>query len=384
MTARIDAHPLLRCCRETTAVLGFSAEDWNRCLGAARAERLLARLGYRIEDAGLLDRCPGAAQDLLLGARVLPLALQVQVNREILHIQQILTSVGADLILLKGAAYLSAGFPLSRGRRLRDLDILVRREELDRIERALLANGWESQPLRAYDQRYYRDWMHEIPPLRHRDRDVEIDVHHTILPLTSRLKPNPGLLWERSEPINGQHQVRVLSPADMVLHSATHLFQDGEIRGGLNDLWDIDALLRQSLPQPRFWDGLIERAAQMDLGRPLYYGLVFAERLLGTPVPDAVLAQAGERFAPARPVAGLMALLVAHSLPPQEGESTDGLANWLLYVRSHWLRMPPHLLLPHLLRKSMRRLDPRPDTVAPGGTLMPRSGGDRMDDRLAP
>jgi hypothetical protein len=26
---------------------------------------------------------------------------------------------------------------------------------------------------------------------------------------------------------------------------------------------------------------------------------------------------------------------------------------WLLYLRSHHLRMPPHLLLPHLLRKAV-------------------------------
>ena len=32
-----------------------------------------------------------------------------------------------------------------------------------------------------------------------------------------------------------------------------------------------------------------------------------------------------------------------------------GLARWLLYVRSHWLRMPPLLLARHLLRKSLRR-----------------------------
>jgi len=36
---------------------------------------------------------------------------------------------------------------------------------------------------------------------------------------------------------------------------------------------------------------------------------------------------------------------------------------WLLYVRSHWLRMPAHLLIPHLVRKSLRRAgDPATQT----------------------
>jgi hypothetical protein len=30
-------------------------------------------------------------------------------------------------------------------------------------------------------------------------------------------------------------------------------------------------------------------------------------------------------------------------------------AAWLLFVRSHWLRMPPGLLAVHLLRKALRR-----------------------------
>ena len=30
----------------------------------------------------------------------------------------------------------------------------------------------------------------------------------------------------------------------------------------------------------------------------------------------------------------------------------EGLARWLLFVRSHWLRMPLQLLVPHLVRKA--------------------------------
>ena len=85
------------------------------------------------------------------------------------------------------------------------------------------------------------------------------------------------------------------------------------------------------------------------------------------------------------PIDGLMSVLVTRVAAARGRRTpTHALRNWLLYVRSHWLRMPPHLLLPHLLRKSMRRLDPARTTEAPGGTPMPRSGGDRLDDRLAP
>ena len=88
----------------------------------------------------------------------------------------------------------------------------------------------------AYDQRYYRQWMHELPPLRHMTRQTVLDVHHTILPLTAHLKPDPAKLWEAAVGIEGQVNFCVLAPVDMVLHSATHLFHDGELEHGLRDL----------------------------------------------------------------------------------------------------------------------------------------------------
>jgi hypothetical protein len=168
----------------------------------------------------------------------------------------------------------------------------------------------------------------------------------------------------------------------MLLHTSTHLFYDGEIRGGLGDLWDIDALLRQFADTPGFWDGLLERAGQVGLGRPLHYALVFAAQLLRTPVPAGILARAAERFGPARSVDRLMGALVASVLDPDPGFGTP-LARWLLYVRSHWLRMPPRLLIPHLARKATRRLgvggsseSHHAETPSPAGQGIPgRSDG---------
>lgn len=39
----------------------------------------------------------------------------------------------------------------------------------------------------------------------------------------------------------------------------------------------------------------------------------------------------------------------------------SGFALWLLYVRAHWLRMPPHLLTVHLTRKAWRSVFPEPE-----------------------
>ena len=75
-----------------------------------------------------------------------------------------------------------------------DIDILVPKALLLRAESALMLHGWTGHEHDAYDQRYYRQWMHELPPMQHIRRQSVIDVHHAILPETARVRPDPARL----------------------------------------------------------------------------------------------------------------------------------------------------------------------------------------------
>lgn len=58
-----------------------------------------------------------------------------------------------------------------------------------------------------------------------------------------------------------------------MLHSACHLFHEGEWGHGLRDLVDLDAMLRAFAAEPGFWSTLLVRAQDLNLGRPLYLAL---------------------------------------------------------------------------------------------------------------
>jgi hypothetical protein len=52
-----------------------------------------------------------------------------------------------------------------------------------------------------------------------------------------------------------------------------------------------------------------------------------------------------------------MDFLFLRAFMPDHSSCEDvgtGLSRWLLFIRSHWLRMPIKLLIPHLLRKSYK------------------------------
>jgi putative nucleotidyltransferase-like protein len=324
-------------------LVSLTPPQWETVLRQARRANLLARFAVRLDDLGLLGRVPAAPRAHLEAAKVLWQAQEEGVRREVAHLCKALARTGVDVVLLKGAAYLYAGLPPARGRLFSDVDILVPRGALAEVEGALMLHGWATTHCNGHDQRYYRKWMHELPPMRHVSRQTVVDVHHAILPIAGRLKPDSGKLLASSVPVGPR--LRVLAPPDMVLHAASHLILNEDLSGGLRDLADLDSLLRHFGQRTPFWQELASRASELDLERPLYYALRCAQRILETPIPDPTM----------RP-APVMDRLFALALEIPPGRRT-ALARRLLYVRAHWLRMPPIPLAWHLTVKAFRKAE---------------------------
>jgi len=335
---------------------GLRLADWDLLLRQSTSANLSPTLLALLEEHGLLDAVPAQPRAHLEWVRALATRHRQAVRFEVECIQAALARVEgmAPLLLLKGAAYAMAGLRAGAGRLFGDIDIMVPKARLDEVESALMLHGWSSTQTDAYDQRYYRQWMHELPPMQHVRRQSSIDVHHAILPQTAPVHPDPALLRAAAVPIGQAPGLATLAPTDMVLHSAVHLFFDGEFDKGLRDLLDLHFLFREFGAGAGFWEALPARARVLELERPLFYALRYSRRLLGTPVPDAVL----DTLAPAGPNRALLAVMDAlferALLPmhPSCGDAFSGIARFALYVRGNWLRMPPLMLARHLFHKA--------------------------------
>jgi hypothetical protein len=350
---------LLRVLRAPGHMTQLPLADWELLLRQAAAANLVASLYCLAEQEQLMARIPDAPRRHLEWAGAMAARHRQAVRFEVRQIRAALARAGVPLILLKGAAYVAAGLPAAAGRLFSDVDILVPKVRLAEVESALMLHGWGNTHHDAYDQRYYRDWMHELPPMEHVRRRTVIDVHHAILPETAGARPDPASLRASAVAVEDDPGVAVLAPADMVLHSAVHLFSDGEFHHGLRDLLDIHRLLVHFGRTPGFWDALAPRARALELERPLFYALRYCARLFGTPVPAATFAAA----APGQPNRLLLALmdqLFGRALLPAHPSCADGFsaaAAAVLYMRGNWLRMPPLLLTRHLFHKAL--LSPR-------------------------
>ncbi|MBS3934994.1 MAG: nucleotidyltransferase family protein [Sulfuritalea sp.] len=353
-----SAPPLIRFLREPQSSVRFQRSDWEDLLRSARRGQLLARVARVAAMAGLTGKLPDKVNPHFQSALQIAQSHARSVAWETRQLRDALAGVEIPFVLLKGAAYIAANLEAGHGRLMSDIDIMVQRSALEPAEKSLIEHGWFPTKLDAYDQRYYRTWMHELPPLQHLERGTSLDVHHTILPPTASLKPDMEKLWQASLPAAGDPLVRVFAPVDMILHSAVHLFHDGDMRHGLRDLVDIDALIKQFSGTVGFWETFVQRAIEMDLTRPCHYALKYCRLWLATPIPDRVTAAVRQSGAPAAFAGGIMDRLLPASLgavlEPDPGPRAR-LADFLMYVRSHYLRMPMHLLIPHLLRKRFAR-----------------------------
>ncbi|MEG3169866.1 nucleotidyltransferase family protein [Sphingomonas sp. LB3N6] len=319
-----DARLLARALADPGSVVGLDAAGWTALLAMARAEQLIGTLALRIDGLPM----PDAAKAILADARAAAEHGRRAALWEAEMARRALAAIGCQPVLLKGTAFVAAGLSAGQGRSIGDLDILVPRAAIDAVEAALLAAGWEWVKPDPYDDAYYRRWMHELPPLIHRERDRMIDVHHTILPLTTRVTPDAGALIDDSVAL--ESGLRTLSPNGMLVHAAAHLFADGDLAGGLRNLWDIRCLIDEFGT-----DGLDAEAQRHGLSREMARSLRLVDTLFGD-----------------RKASGTDRLYIRRITARDGwGRPIRPVTRLAFYVRSHWLRMPPAMLARHLWTK---------------------------------
>ncbi|MFK7841283.1 MAG: nucleotidyltransferase family protein [Sphingorhabdus sp.] len=332
-----DALVLIHALREPESVASFDGEQWTQLISIARAESLIGSLAHRLKDVRAPDRVRAVLQDAI---EAHDLARQ-QALWEANCADRALAVYPGKVVLMKGTAYVADNLAAGLGRSIGDLDIMVERSDLPFVEAALLDAGWEWVKPDPYDDQYYRDHMHELPPLIHRERDRMIDVHHTTLPLTAGPEPDAKAMLESAVRLNDG--LYVMAPADMLLHSIAHLFADGDLAGGLRNLWDINLLIKEfSDADEGFWLEVDRRAKLHGLEVALGRATRLAARIYRTSIPDS--RAENPKFSDSLYMRRLLAR-------DGYGRETRKFMRFAFYVRSHWLRMPPMMLARHLWTK---------------------------------
>ncbi|NMP30548.1 nucleotidyltransferase family protein [Thalassotalea sp. M1531] len=344
-----DGIAIVELLRKPKVVNTWQDSDWEALIEQAYHTGLLARIYFILKDTGLLNNIPCYLSWHFTSAWKLFLAHNQDVQSEVERINGVLNSTGIKPTYLKGTAYLLEGLTCSKGRIFADVDVFVHGSELSQAENILKWQGWTVKELDAHDQHYYRNWMHELPPMVNSKTGLTLDLHHNLLPIVSRVKLDSELLLAN---LNEGENSNTLSAEDKILHSAIHLLLDGEFNHGFRDLHDIYLLIVENqLQHEEFISQLIARAIELNFEFILYHCLRLQQDIFLLKVDDDILNMLIKNKFSKMKANFIVSLFKAVLSPlPLKGRY-NSISLFTLFIRSHWLKMPLHILVPHLVYK---------------------------------
>ncbi len=165
-------------------------------------------------------------------------------------------------------------------RSMSDVDLLVKREDINRAREILLELGFN--PMSGLDQIVYEEYQLSF---YHSKSNLVLELHWLIINPKHRVPLNTAALWERSllSQISGV-PVRILTPEDQILqlcmHASDHVFAHG-----LRAMVDIKKTLLHYSKEID-WTRLSQRALEWGVTHSLYVNLWLAKKLLDAPVQD--------------------------------------------------------------------------------------------------
>ncbi len=159
----------------------------------------------------------------------------------------VLPELGSPLVLLKGAATSLEYYPAPHLRPMRDLDLLLQREDMEAFEATLTSLGY--RPDSHNPAEYYVDHHHGMPFLD-TGRNVSVEPHTDLFPsrdVLSRSRAFSPTTWQQElrETTFDSHRVSCFSPEYQLLHTACHWSQHLEPWSSLPGLIDISLILRR-------------------------------------------------------------------------------------------------------------------------------------------
>lgn len=350
---------LIQVLKSPACIKKFNDLQWDTLTCQARSSGLLGRLFHLFSQADLLNDIPSYVIWHYEAANQITDRLKKNALREVDELNKALNKQNINATFLKGAAYQVSGASCNYGRFMSDIDILVDKAHLNKAQGLLLRFGWLSAPMDDYDQHYYRQWMHEIPPLRHFERETTLDVHHNILPLTNKNVPLASQLKTRIVNHEWCGEVNVLIPTDTVIHSAVHLFTESEFHHALRDLSDLHLLITEySVSNATFTEQLITRANELGLSRYIWLALTFTKQVFDTEFDTKLIDKLSYK-APSKLHSAILSFSYSNVFLPNHGSCRTwkvDVAEELLFWRSHLIKMPLRILVPHLIKKSYKRI----------------------------
>lgn len=190
---------------------------------------------------------------------------------------------GIDVVVLKGAALAEAVYQDISLRGFNDIDILVRKNDLNRAKNVAIAGGYALEKIHSPEA-----YMEKFGYNLHYIKDITLEIHWNIsrrIGNEQYIKIDIDEVWNNAIPLKiSNDDSKMLSPEDQLIHLSIHLASHNYDR--LIWFCDISEIIRHYDIK---WEKLIQNARKYRTKAYVYYTLYFTSELFGVKVPSRVL-----------------------------------------------------------------------------------------------
>lgn len=305
---------LLLCCRadsaespETLETLLRIGIDWPTVLRQGGRHGALPSVWRRVREYG--TRVPSPVRDALERRYWAVAARNLQIATRLTDLVTALEGASVAAIVLKGPALAATVYPDPAAREIGDLDLLIRKADLDLAGHVLASAGLERAWLRSPAQEailqrtWYAYTFHDSAA------GLPLELHWRLVPRFFPLSLSEDVLLKETEEVSFEgRQIRIFRPEMQLLTLCIHGAKtEPEPWSKLKWIQDVAVLIQAT--RDMHWERLLQLAETAGCVRLLLLGLELASRVLGSPLPADLLHRAA-----ADAVAGRLADEIAGQL----------------------------------------------------------------------
>ncbi len=319
--------------------------EWNRVLETIATESLGPAVGLACKNDPS-GRVPPVVRERVRRDLLEATARHLVLSGELARLLKSFERERITVIPLKGPALAETLYPDPAIRPCSDLDLLIRREHLERVDELLQRLAYQ----RVADAHSFRfDVAYDHATLYAAASGVHVDLHWSLLsePRYSWDERAAASLWDRAVRLRlAGEDALGLGPEDLLLYLTMHVAVHHSLTG-LLWLYDVFLVLERSA-STLDWEAVTTRASRWRVRTAAYFALREVQRLFGARVPAALM----DGLEPRGPRTAALAWLVRHRAPSQRraaehviglllvdrGRDLVGTLWRVLFPPSDWLR----------------------------------------------
>lgn len=301
-------------------ILGGSL-DWDWILRFAEYNRIWSLLYNKLKKFNQKS-IPDHIMKKLEGITLYTASQNLLIEHETKKLLERLNEKNICVIMLKGLSLQKKIYANKIVRPMADVDLLVKEEDLLRVEQVLLDHGFVFDVRRTSKEECLKKGEHDFPYMKKGTRTM-VEVHWHLVDKYNPFEIKMEDIWRRAKKTGiGGADTLTLSLEDILIYQCLHVsFQHVFFSAAFRDIVDVSEIVKRFCDEID-WSLLVKTCVEWKTEAFVYYILNLVKKMLNAPVPDVVLENLKKNSSKAQ-LFGLMLVDESHILEMRKFDVED-------------------------------------------------------------